>query len=66
MAIKAQASKQTTKITVQQSNKTSSIELGQSNQNLPIELGQSAQHYNNLAKQWAISPNIVENQDYSS
>lgn len=66
MAIKAQASKQTTKITVQQSNKNSSIELGQSNQNLPIELGQSAQHYNNLAKQWAISPNIVENQDYSS
>ena len=66
MAIKAQASKQTTKITVQQSNKNLSIELGQSNQNLPIELGQSAQHYNNLAKQWAISPNIVENLDYSS
>jgi hypothetical protein len=55
MAIKAQASNQTTKITVKQSN-----------QNLPIELGQSAQHYNNLAKQWAISPNIVENEDYSS
>jgi hypothetical protein len=55
MVIKAQSSNQVTKITVKQSR-----------QNLPIELGQSAQHFNNLSELWAISPNIVENKDYSS